>query len=74
MKKSFAAVGYQITEESISRNGTIERYGDFETLEEAVAAWLYTHQLHRGGSRVTSGNVGHCTKCGSSAIVSSEAQ
>jgi len=71
MDKDYLAIGYTVTDTEIRRNGLVVHYGKRKSRQNAIAAWLYTHNLHHRHATANERGVGHCPKCGIFAIVMS---
>ena len=64
----FKAVGFDLTDKVVSRNGKVEIYL-CSCREHAMDSWLYTHKLHNGLAFVSSHGACYCPKCGYYTIV-----
>ena len=67
--KNYIAYGYDVTDETIKRNGKEELFVNKDSRFDAIKSWEYTHTLHQGHAYTNSRGVGYCPKCGEFAIV-----
>ena len=67
--KNYIAYGYDVTDESITRNGKEELYVNKDSRLDAIKSWEYTHNVHDGQAYTNTRGVGYCPKCGEYAIV-----
>lgn len=66
---AYAAIGFNVSDAAIERNGKVEHYGERLFRADAAASWLYTHKVHDRRAEVSTDGVGNCPKCGQFAIV-----
>jgi len=69
MSDTYVAIGYDVSDTEIKRNGKVRNFGKHPDYKSAYSAWLYTHRLHDGNATISEHGTGNCPAHGQFAVV-----